>query len=205
MKYNAIKKELEANLLTEHVKEREGKGGKMLKYIESWHCIDELNRIFGYDGWEASTEFFQTGSEVKKGKFGEYENNFTNAKVTLRVRFEDQWITRQGTGYGEGLREFYMQSAESDALKRAARTLGNPFGNPLYNEGDERVTIVKTLPKREGNAVYKTIIEAMRMAKNLDELQEFWKDNAAAFKSLPPDWKPHVIEEKDRLKEELSK
>jgi DNA recombination protein Rad52 len=125
------------------VKQRQG-----LSYIEGWHAIAEANRIFGFGEWTRET--------VKLTMVREDENsqNKWNIAYVAVVRVtvfppEGPQIIREGTGYGDGLgmkapgaaHEAAVKEAETDAMKRALMTFGNPFGLALYDKAQENVGI----------------------------------------------------------------
>jgi len=49
------KKLLNQKIDQKNVTFRPGGGGQKLAYVESWHVIQEANRIFGFDGWSSET------------------------------------------------------------------------------------------------------------------------------------------------------
>lgn len=140
---------LEAKLDASHVKQRE-QSGRKLSYIEGWQAISEANRIFGFDGWDRETvELRQFGEPFQDAK-NLWRVSFM-AKVRVRVRTSHpetitSIITREGCGYGSGIardfgdaHESAVKEAETDAMKRALMTFGNPFGLALYDKTQENV------------------------------------------------------------------
>jgi DNA recombination protein Rad52 len=140
-------KHLKAKLEPSHVSKRD-KSGTKLSYIEGWFAIAEANRIFGFDGWsrhtvsmtntDTGTMTTKTGKELKTAAY--------NACVEITVYAEDRVITRQGTGSGSGMgltageaHEGAVKEAETDAMKRAFMTFGNPFGLALYDKTQANV------------------------------------------------------------------
>lgn len=130
---------LKAPLDPKHVAQREQMGMK-LSYVEGWHVIAEANRIFGFDGWQRETV------ELREVRPPELVTN-TRGKETWRVGFMCRVrvtvgnIIRDGTGYGSGAMpdlgdayESAVKEAETDAMKRAFMTFGNPFGLALYDK-----------------------------------------------------------------------
>lgn len=123
---------LSAKLDPTHVKQR-AQAGRQLSYIEGWHAIAEANRIFGFDGWmreTVDTEIVWQGEVNGKSA--------VTYRCKVRVRVGD--IVREGTGYGHGIdrtmgnaHESAGKEAETDAMKRAFMTFGNPFGLALYD------------------------------------------------------------------------
>lgn len=113
-------------------------------YVEGWHAIAEANRIFGFDGWDRQTiEMRQLGEPEMVG------NNWRVAyhcRVRITVRAGSEIVTRDGSGYGSGIvkdirdaHESAIKEAETDAMKRALMTFGNPFGLALYDKTQANV------------------------------------------------------------------
>ncbi len=129
----------------EHLGTRK-QGGRDLTYVEGWWVIDQLNAIFGYNGWEDRIEEFERLSaewhEIT-GK-GQRFDVVCKATVVLTLRARDCRYTHEGIGYGSGMTykvgqeidayEGAGKEAVTDALKRAARKLGNRLGNCLYDK-----------------------------------------------------------------------
>ena len=121
------------------VKEREQSGMK-LSYVESWYVIGQLNEVFGFDGWDRETTRLDL-IQQDTNQNGKARVAYT-AQCVLTVRFpEGQVVRRVGTGFGNGFdadpgkaHESAIKEAESDAMKRAAMTLGNRFGLALYDK-----------------------------------------------------------------------
>lgn len=108
-------------------------------YLEGWFVIQEANRIFGWDGWSYDLVALSCVSErerqLKSGKPG------FAVTYTAQVRATVQGITRDDVGAGHGFdadcglaHESAIKEAVTDALKRALRTFGNPFGLALYDK-----------------------------------------------------------------------
>ena len=121
------------------VKEREQSGMK-LSYVESWYVIGQLNEVFGFDGWDRETTRLDL-IQQDTNQNGKARVAYT-AQCVLTIRFpEGQVVRRVGTGFGNGFdadpgkaHESAIKEAESDAMKRAAMTLGNRFGLALYDK-----------------------------------------------------------------------
>jgi DNA repair and recombination protein RAD52 len=139
---------LAAPLSRDHVKTRE-QGGKKLSYLESWVAIKEANRIFGHDGWVRETiEMQETNRDLVElsGINGPY--NQWRVGYLSKVRITAGGVIREGTGFGSGMSkpealgdaiESAAKEAESDAMKRALMTFGNPFGLALYDKAQAEV------------------------------------------------------------------
>lgn len=137
-----------------NVRER-SQAGRTLSYIEAWKAIEEANRIFGHDMWDRETvHLIETNrdSVTLKGKDGStYEQwrvgFYAKVKVTVYTVTGGR-IVREGTGFGSGMAkpeaigeavESAIKEAESDAMKRALMTFGNPFGLALYDKTQANV------------------------------------------------------------------
>lgn len=139
-------KALQAPLDPKHVAQR-SQAGRSLSYIEGWHAIAEANRIFGFDGWTRETiDIRQLGEPYQTPGKDTVRVNYM-AKVRIIV-FDDrgQGISREGCGFGQGIdkdvgqaHESALKEAETDAMKRALMTFGNPFGLALYDKTQANV------------------------------------------------------------------
>lgn len=143
---------LRAPLAREHVKSRDQGRGKV-SYIEGWHAIAEMNRIFGFDGWTRETvmsECCHAGPYQK----AVYENGQRTNKTVesfrcsyrARVRITVGNVVREGSGHGHGFadnpgeaHESAEKEAETDAMKRGLMTFGNPLGLALYDKTQSEV------------------------------------------------------------------
>ena len=139
---DALNKKLDVR----HVSQRQGGFGASLSYIEGHHAIREANRIFGFGQWDRRTEEITLVNE-DKGEDGKCYVSYT-AKVEITVQTPDskEAIVRQGTGAGHGFskrmgeaHESAVKEAETDAMKRALMTFGDPFGLALYDRDQTRV------------------------------------------------------------------
>jgi len=140
--------ELEKTLEPKNVKSR-SKGNFNLSYIEGWWAIMEANRIFGFDGWDRNTMYNKEVSRHEYDKSGVtmYKVGY-EAKVDIRVTSENGDVNRTGTGHGSGIAkdlfdaiEGAAKEAETDAMKRALMTFGNPFGLALYDKTQQFVQV----------------------------------------------------------------
>ena len=121
---------LSGKLQSKHVKARRAPDGATLSYVEGWHSIAEANRIFGYDAWDRQT---MTLKCVWEGlRQGVHACSYI-ARVRVRVRAGDIVVCREGCGSGHGTgvtpgeaHESAIKEAETDAMKRALATFGNP-------------------------------------------------------------------------------
>jgi DNA recombination protein Rad52 len=139
----AQNKALQAPLDPKHVVKPSGNFGPKGDYLEGWHVINELNRVFGFDGWSYTINLSRDALE--KGKDGK-GNEQWQAAYTCICTLTVGGVTRQAVGFGSGFAkgvgdaiEGATKEAETDALKRAARTFGNIFGLALYDKSRANV------------------------------------------------------------------
>jgi DNA recombination protein Rad52 len=135
---------LAAPLDRANVKQREQSGQK-LSYIEGWVAIAEANRIFGFDGWQRETVTLKCVSQMER-LIGKQQRPGWGVTYSARVRITVTAgglspIIREGSGAGHGIdvdlgqaHESALKEAETDAMKRALMTFGNPFGLALYDK-----------------------------------------------------------------------
>ena len=152
-----IADELNKPLVSTNVKQRE-QGGIKLSYIESWYAIAEANRIFGHLNWDRTTLDVNMVQCEQKGDKGLWYVSYT-ARSSISV----QGTYRQGMGFGQGIdrdlgkaHESAVKEAESDAMKRALMTFGNPFGLALYDK--TQANVVKEMTREEAEKVFRDAI-----------------------------------------------
>jgi DNA repair and recombination protein RAD52 len=146
---NEQKEKLAAPLSREVVKSRK-QGNRPVSYIEAWHAIAEANRVFGFDGWTRETVHMACVVEQERkigvtDTFAGYDG--WGVSYTCRVRVSAGGVVREGSGSGHGIdrdigqaHESAVKEAESDAMKRALMTFGNPFGLALYDKTQANVS-----------------------------------------------------------------
>jgi DNA repair and recombination protein RAD52 len=189
--------------------------GRTLSYIEGWHAIAEANRIFGFDGWQRETIEMREvrPPELVKGQNGK-ETWRVGFIAKVRVRVGD--IVREGTGYGSGalpeLGEAYesaVKEAETDAMKRALMTFGNPFGLALYDKAQANVVDAEPAnseapkkaqakPPAAPAETYARLSAANANLGTLADFNKFWSQAsvAAAFDTLGKDARQKLGDER---------
>lgn len=140
----AQKAELAKPLDRKHVAQRK-QAGRSLSYIEGWHAIAEANRIFGFDNWTRETIEIRPVSERER-PIGADRKPGWGVSYIAKVRITVGGIVREGVGSGHGIdadlgqaHESAIKEAETDAMKRALMTFGNPFGLALYDKTQANV------------------------------------------------------------------
>ncbi len=156
MAFNEVQVQaLSGKLSAKHVRTRQA-NGRTLSYIEGWHAIAEANRIFGFDAWDRQT---MANKCVWEGTWqGKYSCAYV-ARVRVKVRAGSVEICREGCGSGHGrgntpgeAHESALKEAETDAMKRALTTFGNPFGLALYDK-EQREVRGKPRKQRKANGL----------------------------------------------------
>lgn len=197
--------QLSAKLDASHVKSRE-QAGRKLSYIEGWHAIAEANRIFGYDAWTRETLEIRMVAEGAR-KIGRPPNQRDGFGVSYiaKVRVIVDGVAREGIGAGHGVdadlglaHESAIKEAETDAMKRALMTFGNPFGLALYDKTQENVethsapsgrNATPVVPRTSSGMVAplsqagEAYRQAMRTATNKDDLGSWMTSNTEKMKA----------------------
>ncbi len=191
-------KMLQAPLDPKNVKKPSGSFGPKGDYIEGWHAINELNRVFGFDGWSYTIDLARDALEKGKDSKG---NEQWQAAYTCVCTLRVGEVTRQDVGFGSGFAkgigdaiEGATKEAATDALKRAARTFGNIFGLALYDKSRENVSAPPPPPVRTITEAQRTELVALfegggaplgefLQAGNITDLREVPADKFEAAKS----------------------
>ena len=141
---------LSAPLDRANVRHREQGRGKVA-YVEGWVAIAEANRIFGFDGWQRQTIAVRCVNQAERS-IGRDQKPGWGVTYTARVRVTVTAggltpLIREGSGAGHGIdvdlgqaHESALKEAETDAMKRALMTFGNPFGLALYDKQQRQVS-----------------------------------------------------------------
>jgi hypothetical protein len=119
--------------------------------MEGWQVIAEANRIFGFDGWQRQTIAVRCVAQAER-PIGRDQKPGWGVTYTARVRVTVTAggltpLIREGSGAGHGIdadlgqaHESALKEAETDAMKRALMTFGNPFGLALYDKAQRQVS-----------------------------------------------------------------
>ena len=144
-----VNDELNKKLNPKNVSSR-GTGKNELSYVQGWHVIAEMNRIFGFGGWMSETVYCKQvckyDTVIGKGKSWQAEGFTVGYEAKVRVTVGD--VVREGTGLGSGIAkdlfdcyEGAAKEAETDAFKRACMKFGNVFGLALYDKEQKNVGV----------------------------------------------------------------
>jgi DNA repair and recombination protein RAD52 len=183
MDWKAASAELSRKLDPAHVRPAKSFGPKG-DYIEGWHAMAEANRIFGFEGWSYTvpecTCVYQGARDIGKDKKPGFGVTYT-AKVAVVV----DGVVREDFGAGHGYdvdcglaHESAIKEAITDALKRALRSFGNPFGLALYDKTRENVGI--DAPPFDAEGCLQRLLNGTAKRKTKQDLEDFWKAEAEA-------------------------
>ena len=123
------------------VKMVEARGGKKQPYLAAFDVKATANRIFGHDGWAPQVVELRCIGEERFQRDGKDGCRVGYVAIVL-VRV-DGFCDRSDVGYGDATEyggsmvtchELAAKEAVSDAMKRAMTSLGDQFGNSLYDK-----------------------------------------------------------------------
>jgi recombination DNA repair RAD52 pathway protein len=141
-------------------------------FIEGWDVIAHLSRIFGPLNWDKEVKSLWLISEHESENPKTHKPQYTatyGATVRLTVRLAEEvmvagadWelpVTKvsedsaTGTGANQvnkaDAHDMAVKTAVTDALKRAAKDLGNQFGLSLYKKGSMESVLGRSLAHPE--------------------------------------------------------
>ena len=113
-------------------------------FLESWDVIAHLTRIFGPLNWDKEVThtqvMFEEPVKMRGGKDGWSVGYRATVRLTVRtslgVKVSEDVASHESTLPSRGdAHDMALKSAVSEALKRAAKDLGDQFGLSLYNKG----------------------------------------------------------------------
>jgi DNA repair and recombination protein RAD52 len=147
-------------------------------YIEGWHAMAEANRIFGFDGW-SYTVISTTCVANEARKIGKAQKDGWGVSYIATVLVRVGEVMREDIGAGHGYdvdlglaHESAIKEAVTDALKRALRSFGNPFGLALYDKSRENVG--HNAPDADPVDI-STAIDTINACETADGLATHWR------------------------------
>lgn len=212
MEWAHVETELRKPLNGGAVKERT-QAGRKLSYIEGWHAIAEANRIFGFNAWTRETVEIKCVAEKARKIGKDSQREGFGVSYIAKVRVTVDGVVREGIGAGHGIdadlglaHESAIKEAETDAMKRALMTFGNPFGLALYDKTQANVSdapandqdageasnqLIDLLKKCTSDAELAELKESPGFSGVLNSLPEMhFKLVAAVYKSKKADLAP---------------
>jgi DNA repair and recombination protein RAD52 len=125
---------LDQNIDEDNVLHRD-MGSTRVAYVSAHYIIAQLNSIFGFDGWNTSVKDL---TEISCSKSNDEKHTIT-VRCIIILTIPSYNIIKEDVGVGcqtskslGDAKEMATKTAVSDALKRAARQLGEKLGNQLY-------------------------------------------------------------------------
>ena len=195
---DAQKKMLNDKLDASHVKPPSANGPKG-DYLEGWHVISEANRIFGFDGWSYDIYTLTQCHDAFKNEKGNWVVSYI-----ARVKVNALEVVREDVGYGSGYarnpgdaHESAVKEAVTDALKRALRTFGNPFGLALY---DKSRANVEAAPEPKP-AIYNSLVAELKKAVAAADIGRMWRDQEFIDlrSSMSDEWQGKLKDEATKI------
>ncbi len=134
------------------------KGNINLSYLEGFDLIETANKIFGHGNWSyAITSLDQVSQETNTN-----QNVVICYKAVVKLTVysldHSKHISKEDVGFGTGISKMLADAHEggakeavTDSLKRSMRTLGNQFGNSLYDKSRNHQTQVQATPQIPNN------------------------------------------------------
>ena len=148
----------------------------------------EANRIFGFGEWSYTVPecvcVHQGAREIGQAKKPGFGVTYT-AKVSVVVAGTIREDFGAGHGYDVdcGLaHESAIKEAVTDALKRALRSFGNPFGLALYDKSRENVG--RDEPPFNAEGCQKRLLGLVAKASGRADLESLWANEADARVAL---------------------
>lgn len=176
---------LQAPLDPKHVVKPSGSFGPKGDYLEGWHVINEMNRVFGFDGWSYTIDLKQ--DDLRQGLDSKGKEQWQAAYTCVCTLTVNETV-RQDVGFGSGFAkaigdaiEGATKEAATDALKRCARTFGNIFGLALYDKSRANVHA----PEEPTPPEIEALIVDIETQTDNRELARIWKENDPKLASSP--------------------
>lgn len=207
----SVEGELGKPLVKANVKERK-QAGRKLSYVEGWHVIAEANRIFGFGEWTRETLEMRCVAEHER-QIGQPPNQRKGWGVSYvaKVRVTVAGVVREGYGTGHGIdadlglaHESALKEAETDAMKRAMMTFGNPFGLALYDKDQTQVCDASQEPPKpepytpdQSHTIRDAMILALEKCDSHAEIFAWREQHLAAFNRLTKEDKLVVAKAKE--------
>jgi recombination DNA repair RAD52 pathway protein len=132
---------------------------KGMSYLEGYEVTAHLNRVFGFEGWSKEVTMLEpvfedsAPDEKKGGRLGWFVCYRCSVRLSLHFEMAPSIIKEDaGTGSAENqpsradAHDLAIKSAVTDALKRAAKDLGDQFGLSLYRKGSTEALVRRVIP-----------------------------------------------------------
>jgi len=206
--------ELQKGLDPKHIEKKQG-----FSYVAHAHMVANLNRLFGFDGWDIHQEPIETVHKSQEEKNGRTKYTIVcvaRIRLTVRGRVGDEWRetvkeevgTCGNTGYNAvDVWNTAYCGAPTYALKRAAHWMGNQFGsslydrnNPVHEGGDDKWAVVPEAAPEVIEEVNKEFTTEIKKARSKGGLEKVMVKFLPKLKTLPEEAKSNLRQAyKDKL------
>jgi len=161
--------QLKRDMPRDAVKTR-SQAGQTLSYVDSVYVIDQLNEVFGHDGWS----FTHESPVIRDGA-----RAVVVVSGVLRAGGVERGDTGVGLAAGEkpDALETAVKAAVTDCLKRCARTWGARMGLALYDKQQESVGY--SLVAQDVIAAWDRVTDAASYDEARKVATKAWADLAA--------------------------
>ena len=162
-----------------------------VEFLEGHTIIRQANALIGFDLWSyeiTDMTIFDDGTKLKK-KYRSDDADVTlhligaQAIVKVTITSEAGQFCREDVGYGGGQRASKAASradagkeAVTSGLKRAMRTLGDQFGNGLYDKHIDRTWTPEADPD---------VLEMIKLASTTKALELIHKTHSGGIYNAP--------------------
>lgn len=126
---------------------RQGK----FSYLETWDVLAHLSRIFSFAGWDKEVDAELLFEDEANGKWT--VGYRAKCRLTIRDPEGNFVCVHEDVATGQAINQpsrgdahdLSLKTAVSDALKRAAKDLGNQYGLSLYQDGSTESVVSRSL------------------------------------------------------------
>ena len=134
------------------------KGNINLSYLEGFDLIETANKIFGHGNWSYSITSLDQVSQENNSNQNVVICYKAVVKLTVYSLDHSKHISKEDVGFGTGIAKMLADAHEggakeavTDSLKRSMRTLGNQFGNSLYDKNRNHQAQAQATPQIPNN------------------------------------------------------
>ena len=134
------------------------KGNINLSYLEGFDLIETANKIFGHGNWSYSITSLDQVSQETNSNQNVVICYKAVVKLTVYSLDHSKNISKEDVGFGTGIAKMLADAHEggakeavTDSLKRSMRTLGNQFGNSLYDKSRNHQAQSPSSPQLQNN------------------------------------------------------
>lgn len=130
-----------------------------MSHLEGYEVIAHLNRVFGFEGWDKEIEYSVVFEDDKDGTRNRWWVCYS-AKCRLTIRDPEGNVVavKEDAATGSALNQpsrgdahdLALKTAVTDALKRAAKDLGDQYGLSLYRKGSTDALVKVVIPYETG-------------------------------------------------------